>query len=324
MIAFDSPRLLADIGGTYARFTLETAQGRFEHGRSLPCAAHADFFAAVSAYLQGLPLGTAVRIEHAAVAIANPVEGDRVRMTNYHWQFSIEQMRQRLGFQSLVVVNDFTALAMALPRLAPGQRRAVGGGQPVERSVVGLLGAGTGLGVSGLIPAGEGWVALGTEGGHTSFSPRDEREIAILRYGLARYPHLSHERLLSGPGMELVHRALRDRAGLAPQELAAPEITRLGLQGGDPICVETLETFCALLGTVASNLAVTLGALGGIYIGGGIVPRLGPRFLGSRFRERFEAKGRFQAYLQAIPTALITDTWAALTGAAQALEQHGR
>ncbi len=324
MIAFDSPRLLADIGGTYARFTLETAQGRFEHGRSLPCAAHADFFAAVSAYLQGLPLGTAVRIEHAAVAIANPVEGDRVRMTNYHWQFSIEQMRQRLGFQSLVVVNDFTALAMALPRLAPGQRRAVGGGQPVERSVVGLLGAGTGLGVSGLIPAGEGWVALGTEGGHTSFSPRDEREIAILRYGLARYPHLSHERLLSGPGMELVHRALRDRAGLAPQELAAPEITRLGLQGGDPLCVETLETFCALLGTVASNLAVTLGALGGIYIGGGIVPRLGEYFDRSPFRARFEDKGRFSDYLRRIPTYVITAEHATFLGVSFILAQQLR
>ena len=141
MIAFDSPRLLADIGGTFARFALETAPGRFEHMRSLPCAGYVDFFAAVSAYLASLPAGAATGIAHAAVAIANPVEGDRVRMTNYHWQFSIEQMRQRLGFQSLVVVNDFTALAMALPRLAPGQRRAVGGGRPVERSVLGLLGA---------------------------------------------------------------------------------------------------------------------------------------------------------------------------------------
>ena len=138
MIAFDSPRLLADIGGTYARFTLETAQGRFEHGRSLPCAAHADFFAAVSAYLQGLPLGTAVRIEHAAVAIANPVEGDRVRMTNYHWQFSIEQMRQKLGLETLVVLNDFTALAMALPRLGPRDVRQVGGGNARKQNVIGL------------------------------------------------------------------------------------------------------------------------------------------------------------------------------------------
>ena len=122
------------------------------------------------------------RIQHAAVAIANPVEGDEVRMTNYHWQFSIEAMRGKLGFDTLVVVNDFTALAMALPRLAPSDRRQVGGGQARERSVIGILGSGTGLGVSGLIPADDGWIALGTEGGHTSFSPRDERELAILNF----------------------------------------------------------------------------------------------------------------------------------------------
>jgi glucokinase len=172
MPPFDSPRLLADIGGTYARFTMETASGVFEHTASLRCAEHVDFHAAVIAYLGGLPPGLAGRIQHAAIAIANPVEGDEVRMTNYPWRFSIEHMRQRLGFESLVVVNDFTALAMALPRLAPGQRRQVGGGAGRERSVVGLLGAGSGLGVSGLIPAADGWVALGTEGGHTSFSCR--------------------------------------------------------------------------------------------------------------------------------------------------------
>jgi glucokinase len=144
---FDSPRLIADIGGTYARFALEIATGQFEHIASLRCADHADFHAAVRAYLNGLPVG---RICHAAIAIANPVEGDQVRMTNYHWQFSIEQMRQRLDFDTLVVVNDFTALAMALPRLGPSARRAVGGGSARERSVVGLIGAGSGLGVSGV------------------------------------------------------------------------------------------------------------------------------------------------------------------------------
>jgi glucokinase len=311
--------LLADIGGTYARFTVETATGLFEHTASLRCAEHEDFHAAVSAYLGGLPPGLKGRIEHAAIAIANPVEGDDVRMTNYHWRFSIEQMRQRLGFESLVVVNDFTALAMALPRLAPGQRRQVGGGTARERSVVGLLGAGSGLGVSGLIPAADGWVALGTEGGHTSFSPRDEREIAILRYGLTQYPHLSHERLLSGPGLELIHRALRDRAGLPPQLLAAPEITRRALDGSDAVCAETLEAFCAMLGTVAGNLAVTLGALGGVYIGGGIVPRLGDYFDRSPFRARFEDKGRFSDYAKGIPTYVITADHATFVGASAIL-----
>jgi len=321
MATFDSPRLIADIGGTYARFAVETELGRFEHAASLPCAQYPDFQAAVTAYLQALP---ALTIEHAAIAIANPVEGDEVRMTNYHWQFSIEQMRQRLGLQTLVVVNDFTALAMALPRLASAQRRQVGGGQARERSVVGLLGAGTGLGVSGLIPAGDGWVALGTEGGHTSFSPRDEREMAILRYALAEYDHVSFERLLSGPGIELIHRALCAHAGQPATLMSAPEITRRALDGSDPLCAQTLEAFCAMLGTAAANLAVTLGAMGGIYIGGGIVPRLGEYFDRSGFRERFEKKGRFSSYVRAIPTFVITAEQATFVGASAILAEQLR
>jgi glucokinase len=319
MTPLHSPRLLADIGGTYARFTLQQAPGRFVHTASLLCAEHADFHAAVTAYLGRLPDGVAATVEHAAIAIANPVEGDEVRMTNYHWRFSIEQMRQRLGLSTLVVVNDFTALAMALPRLAPGQRRQVGGGQARENSVIGVIGAGSGLGVSGLIPLDDGYVALGTEGGHTSFAPRDEREIAILRHGLTRYPHLSFERLLSGPGLELIHRALCGRAGLPAEPLSAPEITRRALDHADALCEETLQAFCSILGTAAANLAVTLGALGGIYIGGGIVPRLGEYFDRSPFRARFEDKGRFSDYVRLIPTFVVTAEHATFDGVAAIL-----
>ncbi len=319
MIPYPSPRLLADIGGTYARFAVEVAPGVFECAASLLCADHADFEAAVNAYRHGLPSGVATAVEHAAVAIANPVEGDEVRMTNYHWRFSSEQMRQRLQLQTLVVVNDFTALAMALPRLSPGQRRQVGGGVAREHSVVGVLGAGSGLGVSGLIPVADGYVALGTEGGHASFSPRDEREIAILRYALKQYSHVSFERLLSGPGLELIHRDLRAHAGLSAQALPAPEITRRALSGHDAGCVQALDAFCAVLGTAAANLAVTLGAFGGIYIGGGIVPRLGSYFDRSPFRNRFEDKGRFTEYLQGIPTYVVTAEQATFFGASAIL-----
>jgi glucokinase len=314
MIEFDSPRLLADIGGTFARFAVETAPGRFEHAASLRCAEHADFHAAVGAYLAGRPIQG---IRHAAIAIANPVEGDEVRMTNYPWQFSIEATRERLELETLVVVNDFTALAMALPQLRSAQRRQVGGGTPRERSVIGLLGSGSGLGVSGLIPAGDGWVALGTEGGHASFAPRDERELQILRHALTQFPHVSFERLLSGPGIELIHRALaRGRRG---EPLAAPEITRRALDASDAACVRALEAFCAMLGTAAANLAVTLGAFGGIYIGGGIVPRLGAFFDRSPFRARFEDKGRFSDYVRRIPTYVVTAEQATLVGVAAIL-----
>ncbi len=311
MNSFDSPRLIADIGGTYARFAVETASGRFEHLAVLRCAEHEDFHAAVKAFMATLP---SERIRHAAIAIANPVEGDKVRMTNYHWQFSIEQMRERLELETLVVVNDFTALAMALPRLSPGERRQVGAGAPRGHSVVGLLGAGTGLGVSGLIPAGDGWVALGTEGGHTSFAPRDAREQHILAYAQQQFTHVSFERLLSGPGLELIYRALCVRDGWAVPALPAPEITRLGLAGQDALCAETLDAFCSMLGTAAANLAVTLGALGGIFIGGGIVPRLGDYFDRSPFRARFEDKGRFSDYVKAIPTYVVTAEHATFMG----------
>ncbi|NCT83377.1 MAG: glucokinase [Comamonadaceae bacterium] len=326
MPRFDSPRLLADIGGTYARFALETSPGEFTQQASLRCADHADFHAAVRAYLAGLrwPDG-AQQIAHAAIAIANPVEGDQVRMTNYHWQFSIEEMRQRLGLDTLVVVNDFTALAMALPRLADADVRQVGGGQARRPSVIGLLGAGTGLGVSGLIPAGEGWIALGTEGGHVNFGPRDEREMDILKFAWKTLDHVSYERLISGPGLELIHRALAERNGVAHAEaLQAPAITQRALEDGDALCLETLEVFCGLLGTAAANLAVTLGSLGGIYIGGGIVPRLGEYFDRSPFRARFEDKGRFRDYVSAIPTFVITAEQATFKGASAILENQLR
>ncbi len=321
MVSFENPRLIADIGGTYARFALETSKGEFTQISSLRCADYPDFHSAISAYLS---LVAPLRIEHAAVAIANPVEGDRVSMTNYHWKFSIEQMRLLLGFDTLVIVNDFTALAMAVPRLGPHQLHQIGGGEINKKSVIGLLGPGSGLGVSGLIPVEDGWISLGSEGGHASFAPGNEREIAVLQYAWKSYNHVSFERLLSGSGLELTYRALADYAGVPGQDLTAPEITQRALDRSDPVCVDTLEVFCSLLGTAAANLAVTLGALGGIYIGGGIVPRLGTYFEQSPFRARFEEKGRFSNYVAAIPTYVIIEEHATFIGVSAILEAQLR
>ncbi len=192
-------------------------------------------------------------------------------------------------------------------RLRPDQIRGIGGGIARPDSVIGLLGSGTGLGTSGAIPADDRWIALGSEGGHTSFCPRDACEIAILQYAMRRYDHVSSERLLSGMGLELMYLAIAELKGrIDVIALPAEEITRRALNNECAICSQVLDTFCAMLGTVASNLALTLGALGGIYIGGGIVQRFGNRFDQSRFRQRFEDKGRFSAYLAQIPTYLIT------------------
>jgi len=313
-------RLLADIGGTNARFALETGPGRFEAIEVLSCQDHATLADAMRAYL-ALPQATALHagIRHAAIAIANPITGDQVRMTNHHWEFSIEALRQECGFDTLVVVNDFSALARSLPHLGDDKLQ-VGDGAPVADAPLGLLGAGTGLGVSGLIPSAAGWTALRSEGGHVSFSPVNETEIAILQYAWREFEHVSAERLLSGAGVELIYRALSDRAG-RPDSLAAPEISRRALAGECALCDETVEAFCGMLGTVAGNLAVTLGAQGGVYIGGGIVPRLGERFLQSSFRRRFEQKGRFSAYLAQVPTYVITAQYPAFLGVSAILSE---
>lgn len=316
-------RLLADVGGTNARFALETGPGAVGLIEVLPCAGYATLADALRAYL-ALPhvaasLGQPVR--HAAIAIANPVAGDAVQMTNHHWSFSIEAMRRECGFDTFIVVNDFAALARALPHLAAHDKRKVGGGEALAGWPLGLLGAGTGLGVSGLVPAGAGWTALQSEGGHVTFAPANETEVAILRFAWREFGHVSAERLLSGTGLELVYRALADRAGRA-DALPAPEITRRALAAECALCGEAIDTFCAMLGTVAGNLAVTLGARGGIYIGGGIVPRLGARFDASPFRARFEDKGRFAGYLAQVPTWVITAQYPAFTGVSAILAER--
>jgi glucokinase len=315
-------RLLADIGGTNARFALELGPGCIEQIEVLSCSAYPTLADATRAYLALPAVAAAGPVHHAAIAIANPVDGDVVRMTNHHWEFSIEALRQSCGFDQLVVVNDFSALARALPHLAAGHRRQVGGGTARAGAALGLIGAGTGLGVSGLIPSGTGYTALQSEGGHVTFAPASEAEVAILQFAWREFGHVSAERLLSGAGVELIYRALADRAGVAAPALAAPEISRRALAGECALCDDVLETFCGMLGTVAGNLAVTLGAQGGIYIGGGIVPRLGERFERSCFRQRFEAKGRFADYLAQVPTWVITAPYPAFLGVSAILSEQ--
>ncbi|MET3105363.1 glucokinase [Oxalobacteraceae bacterium GrIS 1.18] len=310
------PSLIADIGGTNARFALELEPQKFSAIQVLKCADYPTISDAIRAYLQhplALDAGAA-EVKKAGIAIANPVNSDMVKMTNHHWSFSIQAVQNEFNFEPLLVVNDFTALAMALPHLDATQRYQVGEGQAQANAAIGLLGAGTGLGVSGLVPTSDGWVALDSEGGHTSFSPINQREIDILQFALQRFSHVSSERLMSGSGIQLIYQALAARQNLEPEEIDTPEITRRGLSNECPLCTETLSTFCEILGSMASNLAVVLGAKGGIYIGGGIVPRLGQFFDQSNFRQRFVQKGRFAEYLNHIPTYVITEAYPAFIG----------
>ena len=322
----DGPRLLADIGATHARFALEVAPGVFQAVRVLQCIAYSGIVPLLHSYLQE---HRELKLHHAALAVANPIEGDLVRMTNRDWSFSIENVRRELGLQTLLVVNDFTALAMSLSSMSGVERMQVGGGQAQANAVIGLLGPGTGLGVSGLIPTADGFVTLGSEGGHASFAPNDENEYQILRHAWQHWTHVSAERLISGPGLEMIYRALHASQGQAgdPEQLSAPDILQGGLPQhaiNNPLCLACLECFCGMLGSMAGNLAVTLGAIGGIYIGGGIVPRMGAWFAQSPFRARFEAKGRFANYVAQIPTYVITSPNPAFYGVASILSEHLR
>lgn len=311
------PRLLGDFGGTNARFALIRSPGApISDIRNFACADFPGPQDAAMHYLQA----TGVRPKRAAVGIANPVTGDWLQMTNNHWAFSVEVLRQALGLDRLIFINDFTALALSLPHLAPDELRSIGGGTAVTDAAIGVIGPGTGLGVSGLVPSASGWIPLQGEGGHVSLSPQTPEEMAVTTVLMQEFGHVSAERVLSGPGLSSLHRALGKVKEKPAEELDASQITEAAICGLDALCVETVTMFCALLGSTAGNLALTLGARGGVFIGGGIIPRLGKFFDQSPFRARFEAKGRFQKYLANIPTKLIIAANPALTGAAAALD----
>jgi glucokinase len=319
------PRLIADVGGTNARFGWLASPGEpAQHVRKLAVPEHAGPAQAARAYLQALAqqLGAGYAApRYAAIAVATAVVDDQVDLTNSHWSFSRQALQADLGLDGLVVLNDFEALALSLPHLRAAQLRAHGAA-PVAEGTLAVIGPGTGLGVAGVVQTAQGWHALPGEGGHSTLAPGDDFESELLRVVRREFTHVSAERLLSGIGLPVLHRAVAEVQGRPVAEpLAAEQIMEHGLADTDADCSRSLDAFCSLLGSFAGNVALMLGARGGVYIGGGIVPRMEERFFRSAFRERFEAKGRFRAYMESIPTALITDTLAALTGAAAAIEQ---
>lgn len=306
-------RLLADIGGTNVRFAMQVGDGPPTHVRRLPVAHFASLDDAMTAYLDGLYPPRSPT--HAALAVAAPVSGDRVTLTNSPWRFSQAGLRRRFGLASLSVINDFTAIALGVPHLPGSGRRKVGRGRAVRGETIGVLGPGTGLGISGLVPCGGRYVPLASEGGKVTLAPFDRFEAEVIAVVWRERAHVSAERLLSGSGIELLHRAIAAVDGRRAPTLSAATITARATKGTCPHCRRTVKTFSALLGTVAADLALTLGARGGIYIAGGIVPRFGVLF-GRVFRRRFETKGRFSAYLSLIPTYVVTYGEPALLGLA--------
>lgn len=319
MVKLPAYAIVADIGGTNARFSrVELGSLALDNVAVYPCAEFATLADALIHYQQQQGL---TDIKHVAIAIACPVTSDQISMTNFHWRFSVKAMQQQLGLEALQVMNDFTAVAMSLPALTAEQKVKVGSGEVQHGKPMAVLGAGTGLGVAHLLPVNDQFIPLPGEGGHVDWAAQTEQEWFIQQMLAKEYGHVSPERLLSGPGLEAIYKAL----ALYRQQVAAPlsaaEIAKQALTGECTLARDTVLQFFASLGSVAGDLSLTLSTFGGVYIAGGIAPKLLPLLADSEFRARFEAKGRFSAFNRQIATYVVTAEQPGLVGAAVYLKQ---
>ncbi|MBA4697033.1 MAG: glucokinase [Legionella sp.] len=318
--------IVADIGGTNARFSrVNLTDFAVDKVAVYPCARFQNLVEALRAYQVFEAL---LSIKRVVIAIASPITGDEVVMTNLHWKFSIQDVKKQLDLVEFQVLNDFTAIAMSLPLLRAKDKVQIGSGTADPKKPMVVLGAGTGLGVAHLVPTALSnshktakFLPIAGEGGHVTWAPQTEQEIFIQRFLNAHYGHVSWERLLSGPGIERIYLALAAYCEKQVIPSTAEEITQQAISGSCEIALATLEQFFTSLGSFAGDLALALGALGGVYIAGGIVPKLLARMETSSFRRCFEAKGRASLYLRGIGTFVILAEHPGLIGAAAYLRE---
>lgn len=312
--------LLADIGGTNARFAV-MVDGRLSAIAHMTVSDYRTFPAALGAYLGGLPHPGTI---HAAIlAASGTVQNDRCALTNNSWVIDASELRKDHGFSSVRLINDFEAVAWALPSLPSDRLLRLGGGSPVRGAPLVALGPGTGLGMAFNAPHAGRRLVLSSEGGHSTLAGSSLREDAVIEHLRRRFGHVSAERVLSGRGLENLYDAIATVDGAAPPRRRAVDISRAGIEGTCPISRAALDMFCALLGSVAGNLALTFGARGGVYIGGGILRHMPEYLVRTEFRARFEEKGRFRKYLEPIPAHLILDEDVAFVGLRALLEVEG-
>jgi glucokinase len=296
------PRLLADIGATNLRFALLLSDGAIAEEKHFRLADYETLADAITAYITPLP--PAEHPTAAALALAAPVLGDKIAMINAPWKFSLSALKRQFQWPELHAVNDFAANALAVPHLDRDRIVQIGEGTPALNETIAVLGPGTGLGVAGLINTASVWTAVAGEGGHATLAPIDSRETAVIEVLRRQYAHVSAERVLSGPGLVLLYDALCELAGRTAATVTPEYVTNL-YPGCDPHCREAVLMFCAMLGTFTGNVALIYGSRGGVYIMGGIIPKIVEFFRQSPFRERFEFKGRYRAYVERIPTYVV-------------------
>ncbi len=311
--------LIGDIGGTNARFALVRRGSREpEQIRVLATGEFANLDAAITRYMDDVGIAG---VDEACVAIAGPVQRENLQLTNSHWDFSRARIQQTLGFTTFKVINDFTAMALGVPHVGTAHLVSVGHGQrePVERAPRLVIGPGTGLGVAGLLWVRGYWIPLASEGGHVDFAPTTDVEIEILRRLRVEYGRVSVERLVSGTGLVDLYRILSELRGLRSEPMTPASVTQAALAATDPVAIETLQLFCEIFGRAAGNAALTLGAQGGVFICGGIIPRVIDFFRQSRFEQGFLDKGRMSNFLKKIPIQVVTHPHTGLLGASEAL-----
>jgi glucokinase len=303
--------LIADIGATNTRCALLNDKGQELAPEVFQNADFTGVAGLLNVYLDHRRASD--RPKRAALAVAAPIVGDNVQMINIDWHFSQSELKDQLALTRLLVVNEFAALAWGVPHLGPAELRQVGEGNPATHSTLAVLGPGSGLGVSALVPANDTWAVVSGEGGHAALPAMTEEEARVIDLIRARIGHCAREHALSGPGLVNLYVALAQLAGRGEPTVTPVDVTSLARQG-EPLARKAQGMFFAMLGTVAGDLALTLGARGGVYIGGGIMPKLLEPFVKSQFRERFEARGTHRGYAQGIPTYVIMAALPAFRG----------
>lgn len=322
------PRLIADIGGTNARFCIEYAPYKYENIKVLSCRDYQSLADAAAEYLKLSRVEN--QVKSAAIAMPTPIVDDTILMVNSSWNtFSIRKSRHdmaAIGVKNLIFLNDWQVMALAIPHIPPENLIRIGGSNEPDPSKPKIaIGPGTGLGMATLIknPLTDDYFSISAEGGRSSFSPTTIEEVSLWRFVHTRHNHVSVERFLSGPGIQLIYESLCHIKHIEIETIpTAAEITSLGISGKDPICKHAVDLFCRMFGTFTSNFAVLINSFGGIYIGGGIIPKILDYFVKSEFRARFEAKGRYRPFLEKMPIFVITHEFPAFLGASYALDTY--
>ena len=295
--------LLADIGGTHARFAMLSGDG-LGPVQSLDVATHGGIDDVVAHFLAAN--GGSVPISEAILAVAGPVADGRSRLTNAGWVVDSSELKRRFGFPRVRLFNDLEAAAWGVAQLAPADTFLIGPDTPSSGAPMALISPGTGLGMACYLPGPSRGSVIASEGGHATLAASNDREAELIAILRRQFVHVSAERVLSGPGLVNLYHAIAsvERVEVIPR--SAVEVTRAALDGGCVICRKALDAFCSFLGSVAGDIALLFGARGGVFIGGGIVPGIASHLRGTDFRRRFEAKGRFEGYLASVPVRVIT------------------